>query len=217
VIPTRAGLAVVAVILIGLPVPFAHADEIIFGGGSGGTVQIVGDILDPSFHQFTLASAPLNQLFINGTAITFSGSLDIGATGTTTDASGDLLFSAGNLTVSSGANSEVTGQLLGAVLGPGSSGNTGIFLGVLDPANTTFGDLLSSQGSLIGGIGGTDFKIEVPIINPPIVGFQGTAVDSGVILETTPEPSGFVLFGTGLIGLISLTFRRLGIAGGPKL
>lgn len=198
--------------LIGLAVPCAYGDEILFGGGSGGTAEVTGNVLDPSFHQFTLSSAPLSALLINGTSVSFSGFLNIDATGHTTDSSGNLVFTSGNLNVMRGANTEVASSLIAA--GFGLVNNVPTFLGVLDPSSTTFGDLLASEGPLLAGIGGTQFSIELPVINPPIVGFAGTPLQSGVVLVTAPEPSGFVLFGSGLVGLLVLiTLRRLSIAG----
>lgn len=189
----------------------AKADEIVFAGGAGGTVEVLGNILVPAFHEFTLDNAPLSELLINGTSVPFTGSMDIDATGTTTG-SGELLFSSGTLTISSGANTEVTGQLLESALGVDTSNNSVVFLGVLDPNSTTFGDLLNSQGPLIGGLGLTDFEVELPIIDLPTVGFEGTALGSGAIL-VTPEPSAVLLLVIGLVFLFTWNSRRLSMIG----
>jgi hypothetical protein len=208
------GLAILAVALVGLTVPVAKADEIVFSGGSGGNVQVLGNVSIPAFHEFTLSNAPLDSLLINGGAVPFNGLLNIDAVGDTTD-NGNLAFTSGSLTVSSGGGNEVASSLLGAELGLVNGLPT--FLGVLDPLGTAFGDLLASQGALGGGIGGTQFQVELPIINLPSLGYQGTALDSGVLLVTTPEPNGFVLFGTGLACLLLSIFRRQVTVGCPKL
>jgi len=206
------GLVVLLLVLVS--VPTANADEIVFAGGSGGTVEVLGNISLPAFHQFILDNAPLSELQINGTLVPFTGSLNIGATGTTTGTD-ELLFSSGTMTVSSGVNTEVTGQLVEAALGVDSSNNSVVFLGVLDPTSTAFGDLLASQGPLIGGIAATDFEVELPIISLPTVGFAGTALGSGVIL-ITPEPSSLLLLGVGLAWLIIWNYRRLSTRGGLR-
>lgn len=207
------GVVLLSVSLVGFIVPEAKADAVEFSGGSGGTVQILGNVSDPAFHEFTLTGAPLDSLLINGGAVPFAGALDINAVGNQTD-TGNLVFASGSLTVSSSGGTEVKSSLLGAELGFVSGVPT--FLGVLDPLSTSFGDLLASEGQLLAGIGGTQFNIALPIIELPTVGYQGTALDSGVLLVTTPEPASAALFGAGLLGLLLLISRRQIVVGGAK-
>ncbi len=191
-------LAISLALLFGLHGSAAMADEIIFSGGAGGLVAVTDNTITGA-HEFVLFNGPLDTLVINGTFVAFSGVLNIDATGNTMDNSGDLIFDSGTLTIASGGNTEVSANLLGAALG--ILNGLPSFVGVLDPTSTTFGDLLAAEGPLVAGLGGTQFEIVLPVINPPSIGFLGETVNSGAILET-PEPSALVLLGAGLLGLL---------------
>jgi hypothetical protein len=207
-------LAVIVLSLIGVGASVARADELVFAGDQpGGQVQIV--TIGSTVYVFDLSGAPLDALLINGTPMLFNGLLNINdAVGATTDpTTGDWLFTSGTLTISSSGTSLVTAQLLGGEL---FMGDAPTFLGVLDPNNTSFGGFLSSEGPLVGGLGGAKTQILLPLpILPGLTDFVGTAVSSGAVL-VTPEPSSLLLLGIALAALITWKFSRVSVIVDPE-